>query len=69
MLEQARLSAKANSEECDVSIIKSESDEVYLRLGDGALEDIFNIHYKDIKSDKHSHYKKKFSRNFKFLNG
>ena len=66
-MEEARFSAKASKEDCDVSIIKIEPDVVYLRFGGGTLADLFNICYKDMKCKKNFPHKEKVSQELQVL--
>ena len=61
MLEQARLLAKANSEEEYHVCIESEPDEVCLRFGGSAVADLFNMRYMAMKFEKPSLHKEKVS--------
>ena len=66
MLQQARLLVKDDGEESSTSI-RSEPDEVYLRLGGGALASMFTGCYKDMKSNKSSQHKEKVSQELEVL--
>ena len=47
--------------------IERENDEVYLRFGGGALEDMFQTRYKEMKSQKPSEYKEVVSQELQVL--
>ena len=47
--------------------IESEGDEVYLRFGGGALADMFQTRFKEMRSKKPSQYKEKVSQELQVL--
>lgn len=66
MLQKASITAKGDDSDSHYTI-EREGDEVYLRFGGGALADMFQTRYKEMKSKKPSKYKEKVSQELQVL--